>query len=45
MEYYARLEPFVLQRVNQNNSGALWQGFSKCFCIGFYRSPAKPLTK
>jgi hypothetical protein len=25
--------------------GALWQGFSKCFSIGFYRSPAKPLTK
>jgi hypothetical protein len=21
---------------------ALWQGFSKCFSTGFYRSPAKP---
>jgi hypothetical protein len=27
------------------NLGALWQSFSKCFSIGFYRSPAKPLTK
>jgi hypothetical protein len=25
--------------------GAIWQGFSKCFSNGFYRSPAKPLTK
>jgi hypothetical protein len=27
------------------DQGVLWQGFSKCFSTGFYRSPAKPLTK
>jgi hypothetical protein len=25
--------------------GPLWQDFSKCFSNGFYRNPAKPLTK
>jgi hypothetical protein len=27
------------------NLGALWQGFFECFSTGFYRSPAKHLTK
>jgi hypothetical protein len=35
----------IYNSITNMNYGALWQGFSKCFSTGFYRSPAKPLTK
>jgi hypothetical protein len=33
------------RELSDNELGALWLSFSKCFSIGFYRSPAKPLIK